>query len=387
MTLRMLAPQRREMIGVSWAWATGTNGPTAGDVAYVDARTQRDFERRFAGRLRGKWVMIGPAYVVPNPDGPPLSRADSARVDSLRRAQQPHTDDERAFMPMRPVFVAQDGAAGLVRDGAKEFGLLTMSGSPAAISPIPQIVIANEDYAQLQRLSERGERVTIEADVKNSFTRDELQQDNTVAEIRGTDKPDEVVLLGAHLDSWDLATGATDNGAGAIAVLEAARLIAAAGARPKRTIRFALFAGEEQGLYGSEAYAAAHAKRHELDRFQAVLVLDLGTGRITGMALQGRDELADLWSSMMRRLAALGPLDVHSGIKTGTDHLSFEAYGVPSFNYDQLSRGYNHTHHSQVDDFNHTVPADLAQAATVMAVNAWQLAELPTLLPRGKKER
>ena len=115
-------------------------------------------------------------------------------------------------------------------------------------------------------------------------------------------------------------------------------------------------------------------------------MLDNGTGRITGMALQGHDDLRDLWKSMMQPLTSLGPLAVRSGNKTGTDHLSFIPFGVPAFNYDQLTRGYNHTHHSQVDDYNHVVPSDVAQAATIMAVNAWQLANLPAAACRAGKK-
>jgi hypothetical protein len=328
--------------------------------------------------------MVGPAYPNANPDGPPMTHADSAKLDSARKANQPHTDEERRFFPYRDAFLERENVAGLIRDGGKEFGLFTMSGSPLAVATRPAIVISNEDYSQFQRLIRRGERVAIEVDIKNSFTRDPLMQFNTVAEIRGSDKPDEVVLLGAHLDSWDLATGGTDNGTGSIAVLEAARILHAAGSRPSRTIRFALFSGEEEGLLGSEAYVDAH--KSELARIQAVLVLDNGTGRITGMALQGRDELHDMWTAMFAPLSELGPLAVRSGIKTGTDHLSFIPFGVPGFNYDQATRGYNHTHHSQVDDFDHTVPGDVAQAATIMAVNAWQLANMPQLLPRGPKQ-
>ena len=383
-TARMLVPQRRELLAVSWAWSPSTNGPLAGDVVYVDARTPQEYQRRFAGKLRGKWVMIGAAYPNVNPDGPPLTAADSAHLDSLRRARLPQTDEERRFMPARYSLMDDEKIAGVIWDGGKEFGLLTMSGSPDAISSFPQIVISNENYSQFQRLIQRGERVSIEVDIKNTLGRDQVDQANTVAEIRGTEKPDEVVLLGAHLDSWDLATGGTDNGTGSIAVLEAARILKAADAKPKRTIRFVLFSGEEEGLFGSQAYAKTHSK--ELDNIQAVLVLDNGTGRITGMALQGHDDLRDLWKSMMVPLSDLGPLAVRSGNKTGTDHLSFIPYGVPAFNYDQLTRGYNHTHHSQVDDYNHVVPGDVAQAATIMAVNAWQLANLPQLLPRGKKE-
>lgn len=384
MTLRMLQPQRRELLGVSWAWAPGTNGPLAGNVVLMDARSMDDYQRRFAGRLQDAWVMLGPAQYVVNAADPPRTRADSDRVDTLVRANAPKTTDERRFFDARYGLLAREKIAGIIHDGGKQFGLFTMAGSPAGISPMPQIVIGNDVYAQFQRLLRRGETVRIEADIKNSFTRDTLPAYNTVGEIRGAERPNEIVILGAHLDSWDLATGGTDNGAGAIAVLEAARILKATGVRPKRTIRFVLFTGEEQGLFGSQEYVFAHER--ELDRIQALLVLDNGTGRITGMALQGHDELRDLWGSMMAPItSSLGPLAVRSGIKTGTDHLAFIPYGVPGFNYDQLSRGYDFTHHSQVDDYNHTVPRDVAQAATVMAVNAWQLAQLPELLPRWPK--
>lgn len=383
MTLRMLTPQRRELLGASWGWSPGTTGPLAGDVVLMDARSERDFDRRFAGKLRGAWVLLGPAFQLVNPADPPVTHTDSVRADSLFRTALPHSSDETRFFAERFSLIVDEHPAGVIHDGGKQFGLFTMSGSPEAISPVPQIVIGNDVYSQLQRLVRRGEHVRLEANISNAFTRDRLDQYNTVAEIRGSQLPDQVVLLGAHLDSWDLATGGTDNGTGAIAVLEAARILASVGARPKRTIRFVLFSGEEEGLFGSQAYAAAHAR--ELDRFQAVLVLDNGTGRITGLALQGHDDLRGLWQSFMEPLASLGPFTVHPGNKTGTDHLSFLPYGVPAFNYDQLTRGYNFTHHSQIDDYDATVPGDIAQAATVMAVNAWQLAQLDHLLPRGVK--
>jgi carboxypeptidase Q len=384
MTLRMLAPQKRELLGVSWAWSPGTNGPLPGDVVLMDARTQGEFNSRFKGKLTGKWVMMGLAYPTENPADPPVTHADSARLDSARAQLRARTNDEAYFLPRSTAFAAGEHPAGLIRAAEKQFGLFTMSGSPIAISSLPQVVIGNDVYQQFTRLIKQGVPVRFEADIHNSFTRDTLQQWNTVAEIRGSEKPDEVVLLGAHLDSWDLATGGTDNGAGAIAVLEAARILKASGVKPKRTIRFVLFTGEEEGLLGSQAYAGDHEK--ELDKIQAVLVLDNGTGKITGMTLQGREELRDMWKSMLTPVTSLGMLLVKSGNKTGTDHLSFLPYGVPAFNYDQATTGYNWTHHSQVDDYNAVVPADVAQAATIMAVNAWQFADMPELLPRGKKE-
>jgi carboxypeptidase Q len=383
MTLRMLSPQRRELQGVSWAWSPGTNGPLAGDVVFMDARTETEFNTRFRGKLRGAWVMMGLPVVVESPSAPPVTHADSARLDSLRRVAQPHNSDEQWFFTNRTALVARENPAGLVRDGGKQFGLFTMSGSPAAISSLPQIVVGNDTYSQFERLSHRGEKVRIESDIKNTFGNEKLEQYNTIGEIRGSEHPDQVVIVGGHLDSWDLATGATDNGSGAISVLEAARILKASGVRPKRTIRFILFGGEEEGLFGSQAYAAAHAG--EADNVQAVLVLDNGTGRITGMALQGHEELRDLWKSMLTSVSSLGTLVVRSGNKTGTDHLSFIQDGIPSFNYDQLKRGYDWTHHSQIDDYDYAVPGDIDQAATIMAVNAWELADVPELLPRGPK--
>ena len=384
LSVRLIAPHARRIEGASWAWAPGTNGPTAGDVVFVDARTRADFDRRFAGKLRGAWVMLEPPYPRVNPWA--ATAADSARVDSLRRVlRRQVTAEERDFLGRQADILVSEGIAGEVIDGAKDFGLLTMSGSPDQISGYPQVVIGNQSYAELHRLLAEGQRPRIEVAMSNTIGRDTLVQWNTIGEIRGSERPDEVVLLGAHLDSWDLGTGATDNAAGSIAVLEAARILGAlkaSGVRPRRTIRFALFTGEEQGLYGSQYYVLHHAA--EIPRHQAMLVLDNGTGRIVALPLQGRDELRDLWTSMLRPLATLGPVSVRSGTKGGTDHLPFLRVGVPSFNYDQMSRGYDYTHHSQADVFDHAVPADIAQAATIMAVNAFQLANLDRLLPRNR---
>jgi hypothetical protein len=378
LTARLLEPHAREIEAASWAWAPGTNGPVAGDVVFVNAATRAEFDQRYAGKLRGAWVMLEPPYPRVNPWG--ATAADSARVDSLRRARR-----QRTVVPGIGPLLAAQGIAGEIIDGAKDYGLFTMSGSPDFISPYPQLVIGNQNFAEIHRSLARGERVRFEANVSNTIGRDTLIQWNTVGEIRGSELPNEVVLLGAHLDSWDLGTGATDNAAGSVAVLEAARLLGALtarGHRPRRTIRFVLFTGEEQGLYGSQYYVLRHLR--EMPRYQAVLVLDNGTGRIIGLPLQGMDELRGLWEAMLAPLASLGPIPVRTGSKGGTDHLPFLEVRVPSFNYDQLSRGYDYTHHSQADVFDAAQPADITQAAAVMAVNAWQLANLERLLPRRR---
>src|SRR6476619_3249134 len=166
-------------------------------------------------------------------------------------------------------------------------------------------------------------------------------------------------------------------------VLETARAIARSGLKPKRTIRFILFSGEEEGLLGSRAYAAQHEQ--EADSIQGVLVLDNGTGAVTGQALQGRKDLEGLWKQLLAPVAKLNADSVRDANKGGTDHLSFLPYGVPGFNFDQLERGYNHTHHSQTDPYDNPVAGDLPQAAPGLAVTAYELANLPGLLPRGPK--
>jgi Iap family predicted aminopeptidase len=288
----------------------------------------------------------------------------------------------RQFAIDLPYVLKSAGALGTIVDGSKEHALMTMSGSPNRVSPLPNLVVAHEDYAMLERQIKAGAAPRLEARVENVIGRAPVQQWNTVAEIAGQ-RPGQVVILGAHLDSWDLGQGVTDNGTGSMVVLEAARAIARSGLQPKRTIRFILFSGEEEGLLGSRAYAAAHAA--EADSIQAVLVLDNGTGAIKGQALQGRTDLEGLWRDLLAPVAKLGADSVRDAAKTGTDHLSFLPYGVPAFNFDQIPRGYSHTHHSQSDTYDKAVAGDLMQAAAVMAVTAFELANLPELLPRGPR--
>lgn len=392
---RLTSPYSRQVNAWSWAWTAGTEGRTVeGPVVRLDL-SNADSVAKFRDRIRGAWIMQRDPANIWNPDGPPMTAQDSAdrraAMDRARAAAQAaNADTSEAAVAARrqfgidlPYLLKQAGALGLLTDGAKEFSLATMSGSPNRVSPLPNLVIAHEDYAMLDRQIKAGMNPRLSASIDNRLgTRPEPQW-NTIGEIRGTEFPNQVVILGAHLDSWDIAQGVTDNGTGSMVVLEAARAIAQSGLKPRRTIRFILFSGEEQGLLGSRAYAAAHAG--EADSIQAVLVLDNGTGMITGQALQGRDQDMQLWKDLLGPVVSLGAGNVRSGNKGGTDHLSFIPYGVPGWNFDQETRGYNHTHHSQVDTYDHAVPGDLMQASAVMAVTAYELANLPVLLPRGAK--
>jgi hypothetical protein len=394
-TLMLQAPFTRQIVAHSWAWTAGTAGKTvAGAVVRINGG--QDSLAANLSKVKGAWVMLNEPARIWNPDGPAMTAADSAAVQAARQQQaalfQKIRDDTtgrllkelQQFNYDRAFRLKAAGALGLLTDGGKEEGLMTMSGSPNGVSPLPNLVIAHEDYAMLARLLAQGLTPRVSGRVENTLGSKPVEQYNTVAEIRGSEKPGEVVILGGHLDSWDLGTGTTDNGAGAMAVLEAARIVAQSGLTPKRTMRFVLFSGEEEGLLGSKAYAAQHAA--DADSIQAVLVLDNGTGMITGQALQGRPELEQLWTDLLAPVSSLGATKVRDANKGGTDHLSFLPYGVPGFNYDQESRGYNHTHHSQVDTYDHAVAGDLQQASAVMAVTAFELANLDTLLPRGPKK-
>lgn len=377
--LRLVAPQSRVLHGAAVGWSPGTSGPVAGDVVFVDARTLADFQARFAGRLRGRWVLTRaplPMYDVFAP-----SREDSAAVAAGRAAlfARPSAPEEVSFLAVRDSLLVAEGVLGTISSGDKERGLLTMFGSPRAPSRAPALIVSHETFAQLHRLLAAGESARLEADIGSRFL-GPVRASSVVGEWRGAARPGEIVLLAAHLDSWDLATGATDNGAGAVAVVAAARLIAGSGPRPDRTIRVALFTGEEQGLLGSTAYVEQHAG--ELARHQAVLVTDNGSGRIAGITLQGRDDLRMMWQRLFEPLAPLGPFSVRTGVRTGSDHLPFLRAGVPAYLMVQEFRSYDWTWHTQVDTFDHAIPGDLRQMSTVLATVTWGLARAERLIPR-----
>jgi carboxypeptidase Q len=391
MWARLVSPRAHDLVAASWAWSPGTGGKALrGPVVRVNAGTPESLAAS-AARVKGAWVMLAPAAAVWNNDGPPMTAADSQqqreRFRALFAQRQGLDSAGRArlaqFQNDLPFLLKRMGALGQLTDAGKEQGLLNMSGSPNRIYPLPYLVLAHEDYGMLDRLIAAGTVPQMEASVTNTMTTDSVPQWNTVAEIKGSELPGEVVIVGAHLDSWDLGTGASDNGTGSMATLEAARIIARSGLKPRRTIRFVLFTGEEQGLIGSRKYAEAHAA--EADSMQAVVVLDNGVGAITGQALQSRLELYYLWRALLNPVHDLHADTVTDNNKGGTDHLSFLPYGVPGFNFNQITRGYNHTHHSQSDTYDKAIAWDLRQASTVMAVTAFELANLNGMIPRGEK--
>ena len=213
------------------------------------------------------------------------------------------------------VAIRDEGALAFIASAGKKEGL-TMTGGPewrlGTWSPqVPFAFVSTRDYIAIRQGVTRGERVTLEINLPSTTSSAPVQAFNTIAEIPGTDLANEMVIIGAHIDSWDLGTGATDNGTGVVAVIEALRAIQATGLKPRRTIRVALFSGEEQGHWGSKAYVAAH--KAEMDNVQAVLILDLGTGKVRGWALQGREDSRALMASAIAPLNDLGVVELAAG--------------------------------------------------------------------------
>ena len=290
-----------------------------------------------------------------------------------------------AFRGKIKEFLVSEGAAGLLRDSNKEHALIDMTGATNdyTIAKLPEAFLSTESYGLLWRLLKRGP-VEAEISLANTISDGEVEVYNTVAELRGTEKPDEVVLIGGHLDSWDLGTGATDNGTGTMAVLEAARALKATGVKPRRTIRFVLFSGEEQGLHGSKQYAKTHES--EMPKISAVLVHDMGTGRVTSIGLQGRYDLREPMDGVVapfQKLVNMDELSLRN--MSGTDHLSFLPHGVPAFAVVQDMAEYRKTHHTPSDTFDKVYPDEVNQGAKVLAAWAYNMAMRRDLLPRDPK--
>jgi 6-phosphogluconolactonase len=408
---RLLEPDNgRTLLMASMGWAPGTKGRITGDVVAIKATNSKELQA-YKGKLHGAIILQSrPLDIQPVPDknstmniwGTPGRRRNDAggRNQAGRPRGAPGGRDGfrdfRAMMAFRrelSEFLRSEGVAAMLMDSAKPQGLLNMTGSWASMGgrdrasssePIPTLFVAHEHYALLYRLASRPEpaRTRIELEVSNKFIPGPIAVYNTIAEIKGSEKPDECVILGAHLDSWDLGTGTTDNGTGSSVVLEAARILAKSGVTPKRTIRFILFSGEEEGLFGSGAYVKQH--KDELPRISMCLVHDTGTGKVTGLGLQQRQALKPIFDRELTSLKAIGLENIDLRSMPGSDHQSFDSEGVPGLCLQQDMSEYNWTHHSQSDTLDKAHEDNLVQGAQVMAVVAMRVANLPELLPHGK---
>jgi carboxypeptidase Q len=383
---RIVAPVSHPLTIASAGWAPGTGGAVRGPVVYFDAKNKEEFSK-FKGKLKGAVVIYQePASLSPpRPEEPSAEFLRPMQAPPPVKGQPPAPSPFAAFQEAaraRTEFFRSEGVAAVLRDSGKPHGLLNMTGVGGErfdIGPIPTAFVTGEGYRMLWRLLKRG-GVTVELDIANSSSDKPVDVYNTVGEVRGSEKPDEVVILGAHLDSWDLGTGSTDNGTGSMAVLEAARALVKSGVKPKRTIRFVLFSGEEEGLVGSKMYVEAH--KNDLDKISAVLVHDTGTGRVLTLGLHDNYQAREIVDEVLAPLRELKLLEPIMARTFGTDHASFDDVGVPGFWCVQNGAEYSKTHHSQSDTFDKVWKEDLNQGAQVLAAWAYNTAQLRTMLPR-----
>lgn len=380
---RIVEPTERRLLIESAGWAPSTDGPVRGQVVYVKVEKADDL-KRYVGRLKGAWVITTEVSKQPTARKP----AEDLLVEMTRRPRRGDPKELRKLRETIRAFLAEEGAAGLLIDSNKEHGLVNMTGATNdyTISKLPLAFLSTESYGLIWRLLKHGP-VEVEIDIKNAIGDGPVEVYNTVAELPGEEKPDEAVIIGGHLDSWDLGSGATDNGTGSMAVLEAARALKALNLKPKRTIRFILFSGEEQGLHGSKEYVKAHEK--EMDRISAVLVHDTGTGRVKSIGLLGRYDVRESLDKAIAPFQEELKLEELSmrGLAGGTDHASFVPKGVPAFACIQDMAEYRRTHHTESDTFDKVYADEVNQGAKVLAAWAYNVAMLPDLLPRDPKRK
>jgi len=446
-TMSLREPTYAQLAGMPLAWTSGTQGTIRGDVVLAPLFTAQELERREAfdpsklsariekyasenkGKLKGKFVLITEPRELTPPSDAPSTRLDDKALAEMKDAEElyvaPKIDWPVLSMPEDPkkadrllasmpfamrsemrtrtrhirdrlnAFLKDEGAlAVLSGDTRGTGGILFAEGGASwekgAPIPPPKIALPPEQYDRLCRLAEKRIPVKIELEMEAKFHDDAPDGANVIAEIPGGKKKAEVVMLGAHLDSWHSGTGATDNAAGSAVVLEAMRILETLHLAMDRTVRLALWTGEEQGLLGSEAYVQKHfadmVTMHTLPehaKLSGYFNIDNGTGKIRGVYLQGNDMVRPIFKDWLEPFEDLGAKTLSIRNTGGTDHLPFEAVGLPGFQFIQDPLDYmSRTHHSNIDDYDHLQPGDLMQASAIVASFVYNAATRPEMLPR-----
>ncbi len=425
---RMTSPDIVPLIVYAKAWTPGTNGVVTGKCVRATIEDKKDFDK-YRGKLAGMIVIFGPdAEVKPIAEAPykrytdedlaktgeyqiPGERPPFRLADLMRRQQ--FIKDLNQFFADEKVLAVVDHSRGMSGGGT----VFVQSGGSYKIgetTTVPQLTMSAEHWSRIARLLQQKKDVTLELNVVNTFYDDDPMQYDTIAEIPGTDKKDELVMLGAHLDSWHAGTGATDNGAGTIVMMEAVRILKALDIKPRRTIRIGLWSGEEQGLLGSQHYVEQHfGSRPPIDepsmkgmptltrreagpvttqpeqaKVSAYFNVDNGTGKIRGVYLQENEAVAPIFEAWMQPFKDLGMTTLTMRNTGGTDHLSFDAVGIPGFQFIQDPIEYEtRTHHSNMDVFDRLQPDDLKQISVIVASFVYQAAMRDQMLPRKPIEK
>jgi Iap family predicted aminopeptidase len=353
---------------------------------------------KYHGKLRGVFVLRDSVAVLPPEfDAQPLRTPLDKLFDTTTQAPFARpTDEQRARQQAQQAlnrkiydFLRVERPAAVLLFSNRAYGLLAPQGGPystqvrldSIADPLPALQLSREQYGQIYRDLKRGTPVRLEVNIQNRWLTTDSLAYNTLGEIPGSDLKDQVVMLGAHLDSWFGSQGATDNGAGSIVMMEAMRILKALNLEPRRTVRIGLWSGEEQGLLGSRAWVRNHSD--ELPKISAYVNVDNGTGRLRGIWDQSNTAVIPIFQQILAPFQDLGVVVVRHGNTGGTDHLAFDAAGVPGFNFIQDPIEYGtRTHHTDADSYERLVLDDLKQAAAVVAYTVYHLATRDQMMPR-----
>jgi len=421
--VRMTAPDIAPLLVYAKAWTPGTNGVVTGKCIRVNIEKKEDFDK-YKGKLAGMILIFGPdAEVKPIIEAPykrytddelaktaeyqiPGERPPFRFADFVKRQQ--FVKELNQFLADEKVLAVIDHSRGTAGGGT----VFVQSGGSyktGETTTIPQLTMASEHWSRIARLLDQKKEVTLELNVVNTFYDDDPMQYDTIAELPGTDKKDELVMLGAHLDSWHAGTGATDNGAGTIVMMEAMRILKTLDIKPRRTIRIGLWSGEEEGLLGSQGYVQQHfGSRPPMDdpamkgmptlmrreagpvtvkpeqaKVSGYFNVDNGTGKIRGIYLQENEAVLPIFEAWMRPFKDLDMTTITMRNTGGTDHQSFDAVGIPGFQFIQDPVEYeSRTHHSNMDVYDRLQPEDLKQMAVIVASFVYNTAMRDQMLPR-----
>ena len=431
--VRMVAPRTAVLFALPKAWTPGTHGPVRGPVMRVTVETAKDLDA-YRGKVAGKILLLDEARDFKPPSESNLppdlrillnapehwTREDLEKLEAFEIRAERDRSGRRAEALQRyklreafREFTEQEKVLATIEASSRVNGVLGVSGGgswePGKGASVPGLVMTAEHYNEILRLLDHDQPVELELDVDARFHDEDSQAYNTVAEIPGTDKRDELVLAGAHLDSWHAGTGATDNAAGSAVVMEAARILKTLGVKPRRTIRFLLWSGEEQGLFGSNAYVKQHfATRPETKdpaqkelpeyfreetwplqlkpdhaKVSAYFNLDNGGGRIRGIFTQENAAVKPIFAAWLAPFNDLGADTVTLRNTGSTDHVQFDGVGIPAFQFIQDQLDYlSRTHHTDLDTYDHVPAPDMMQASVIMAAFLYDAAMRPELLPR-----
>jgi carboxypeptidase Q len=408
---QMIAPRPYILIAYPEAWTPGTNAvgspAVTADAVLALINKPEDLDQ-YKGQVKGKFVLTAPLpEVKANFDKPDAHRYTDAELaeesvqeinagpDPQRAAMMAQFRQRRELNQKIQKFLVDEGAAAWIepsRGGDDGTVFVQQGGSqdPKAPPAPPRITLAVESYGRIYRLLDKKVPVTLLIDDQNKFYDDNPNSFDILAEIPGTDKADEVVMLGGHFDSWQAGTGATDNGAGSAVMMEAMRILKTSGLPMRRTVRLGLWTGEEEGLLGSRAYVKSHFAdpstmqvTPEHAKLDAYYNIDNGTGRIRGVYLQGNEAVAPIFEEWMKPFHNLGMTTLTIRNTGGTDHLSFNAVGLPGFQFIQDEIDYEtRTHHSNMDVYERIQEPDMKQIATIVAAFVYMTANRPDMLPR-----